>query len=41
MLTTTQEDVLKEMYNVFVGEAASLLSEILQKEFTYLFQKWN
>ncbi|WP_042477552.1 hypothetical protein [Bacillus ndiopicus] len=31
MLTTTQEDILKEMYNVFVGEAANLLSEILQK----------
>ena len=31
MLTTTQEDILKELYNVFVGEAANLLSEILQK----------
>jgi len=30
-LTTTQEDILKELYNVFVGEAANLLSEILQK----------
>ncbi|GLC89644.1 hypothetical protein [Lysinibacillus piscis] len=31
MLTTIQEDILKELYNVFVGEAANLLSEILQK----------
>lgn len=31
MLTATQEDVMKELYNVFVGEAANLLSEILQK----------
>jgi len=31
LLTTTQEDILKELYNVFVGEAANLLSEILQK----------
>ncbi|KOY82108.1 hypothetical protein I6G82_01160 [Lysinibacillus macroides] len=31
MLTPTQEDILKELYNVFVGEAANLLSEILQK----------
>lgn len=31
MLTTPQEDILKEIYNVFVGEAANLLSEILQK----------
>ncbi|MCL1696613.1 MULTISPECIES: hypothetical protein [unclassified Lysinibacillus] len=30
-MTTTQEDILKELYNVFVGEAANLLSEILQK----------
>lgn len=31
LLTTTQEDILKELYNVFVGEATNLLSEILQK----------
>jgi len=31
LLTPTQEDILKELYNVFVGEAANLLSEILQK----------
>ncbi|WP_313893968.1 chemotaxis protein CheC [Psychrobacillus sp.] len=31
MLTATQEDIMKELYNVFVGEAANLLSEILQK----------
>ncbi|MFJ6210107.1 chemotaxis protein CheC [Lysinibacillus sp. NPDC092081] len=30
-MTTTQEDILKELYNIFVGEAANLLSEILQK----------
>lgn len=31
MLTSTQEDILKELYNVYIGEAAGLLSEIIQK----------